>query len=152
MTNLYLKGISKILACKNFWEEEKRIVWMRKYKEFCVFEWVKFCFDDIQDKRKKRFLLKMSRKPLFYKHFLMIHFLTRFLPLCKQMGYSFLVLRWSLFENQIISIVAQKSFAQCVKELWQKNIESSLNKLNFIRKVYYAKFKRNQKHLWFKPN
>ncbi len=51
------------------------------------------------------------------------------------------------FQNKIISIVAQKSFARCVKELWQKNIESSLNKIVFIRKVYYAEFKRNQKHL-----
>ena len=95
MTKLYLKGFPKILACKNFLEEEKQIVGMRKYKEFCVFEWVRFCFDDIQDKRKKRFWSKMLRKHLFYKHFLMIHFLTRFLPLCKQMGYPFLVLKLS---------------------------------------------------------
>ena len=95
MTNLYPKGLPKILACKKFWEEEKQIVGMRKYKEFCVFEWVRFCFDDIQDKRKKRFWSKMLRKHLFYKHFLMIHFLTRFLPLCKQMGYPFLVLKLS---------------------------------------------------------
>ena len=95
MTNLYPKGLPKILACKNFWEEEKQIVGMRKYKKFYVFEWVRFCFDDIQDKRKKRFLPKMLRKPLFYKHFLMTHFLTRFLPLCKQMGNSFLVLKLS---------------------------------------------------------
>ena len=34
----FLKGLPKILVCKNFWEEEKKIVGMRKYKEFCVFK------------------------------------------------------------------------------------------------------------------
>ena len=38
MTNLYLEGLPKIFACKNFGEEEKQIVVMRKYKEICVFE------------------------------------------------------------------------------------------------------------------
>ena len=146
MTNLYLKGISKILACKNFWEEEKRIVWMRKYKEFCVFEWVKFCFDDIQDKRKKRFLLKMSRKPLFYKHFLMIHFLTRFLPLSWQMGKPIFTSKcnlwaWNFASKICLPLTVDFSFTQKVCQTFREPISAS-----HILKNKYRKQTENELH------
>lgn len=57
-------GLPKILVCKNFWERGKANRWSEKIQKYWVLERFRFCFDDIQDKRKKRFEYKKVTKSL----------------------------------------------------------------------------------------